>query len=397
MTRRLNLFKGDFSEMKSADGYRLNIRRIQDFARVTEGFKADALRILARRYGKEVAARAVLLHDLHAVGVGDNHASSVIRVACEDIRKRYPAGPNGLPHAELNCLINYIFFESAVLAVYRHGAGVYRKSFESRREVIRWAWSAGVEKPSSLSVKNWKERERVWTEVLKQPALAPGLSFRLVDTTLPTIGWGAIRRYIPSNEDRVVSLLKTADGGQKELRAALAPVLARGMTKEVLLGIPRKPSVKPKVEKTRKVTARPKKSASNGNGNPDEFEKADQIDHADVIKASDGRIFLAVPYVGLDKEARVFIKVSDGVMSIDQNSISYGYVSKIPRPALDILAGTKTVTVVEVGKSGGKKLLRAKHVAIVRNIRFTAQPIEVPSAYRTKGINSGEIEEWEAR
>jgi hypothetical protein len=381
--------------MKPADGYRLNIRRIQDFTRVTQGFRTDAVRLLARRYGREVAAQSVLMYDLSRIGVGEDYGSEVIRKACEVVKGRHPAGRGGVPHADLNCIVNYFLLENAVLAVFRHGAGAYRKAFEARREVARWAWSADGKRPQGISEKSWRERELAWKEALKQPGLAPGLSFRLIETTLPPIGWANIRRYIPSAEERVKAVLSAGNGSESELRAAMANVVARNLTKEILLGTePVAPSTTKRQSPTKPVL---KKTAAVKKKPLAEPEKAAQIDHADVIKSSDGRICLAVPSVGLSEEDRVYIKITDGVLSVDQNAVSFGTVSRIPRVALDLVSGAKTVTIVEVARSGGRRLLRAKHVAMVRDMRIAGQAIEVLGAYKTKGIETREIEEWEAR
>lgn len=379
--------------MKPADGYRLNIRRMQDFTRVTQGFRSDAMRLLARRYGREVAVQAVLMHDLSRIGLGEDHGADIIRKACEIVRGKHPSGRGGVPHADMNCIVNYFLLENAVLAIFRHGAGAYRKAFEARREVSRWAWSADGKRPQGISEKSWRERELFWKEALKQPGLAPGLSFRLIETTLPIMGWANIRRYVPTVEDRVKAVLTAGDGKEADLRKAMTNVVARKLTKEVLLGAePLSPVKRPVTQKPERKKTDEKKAPPSG-----EPEKAAQIDHADVIKASDGRIFLAVPYVGLNEDDRVFIKITDGVLSVDQNGVSFGTVSRIPRVALDLVSGTKTVTIVEVARLGGKRLLRAKHVAMVRDMRIAGQTIEVLGAYKTKGIETREIEEWEAR
>ncbi|MTH95981.1 hypothetical protein [Roseibium sp. RKSG952] len=381
--------------MKPADGYRLNIRRIQDFTRVTQGFRTDAMRLLARRYGREVAAQAVLMYDLSRIGIGEDHGSEVIRKACEVVKRKYPDGRGGVPHADLNCIVNYFLLDDAVLAIFRHGAGAYRKAFEARREVARWAWSADGKRPQGISRKSWQERELTWKEALKQPGLAPGLSFRLIETTLPSIGWANIRRYIPSAEDRVKAILFAGNGYEAELRAAMMNVVTRKLTKETLLGTEPPDSVTTRRQSPVKPV--PKKTAAAKKEPLGDPEKAAQIDHADVIKSSDGRIFLAVPYVGLSEEDRIYIKITDGVLSVDQNAVSFGTVSRIPRVALDLVSGAKTVTIVEVARSGGKRLLRAKHVAMVRDMRIAGQALEVLGAYKTNGIETREIEEWEAR
>jgi hypothetical protein len=121
------------------------------------------------------------------------------------------------------------------------------------------------------------------------------------------------------------------------------------------------------------------------------------IDHADVVVSGDGRTFVAVPNVGLDPEARVFVQVSEKDVSISQGGVQFGTVTNVPRAAVDHLRMCDTVTLVEVEHADGRRLLRARHVAIVKDISMfetAMRPLVGFVRNKTPGRGSEEIREW---
>lgn len=166
----------------AVDGYRLRVRDIRDLSQVMEGFRADALRILARSYGRLVAHEAVRLADLHAIGIPDPSSTTAgpLADANEAMRKAYlEAAGNG--EFDLNCEVVIYFVGDAVLARFLSGNASYRKAWEARREVVRWGWSRSVERPKGLSEHNWKIREICWRNALAKSGLGSGLRFILLE------------------------------------------------------------------------------------------------------------------------------------------------------------------------------------------------------------------------
>lgn len=91
------------------------------------------------------------------------------------------------------------------------------------------------------------------------------------------------------------------------------------------------------------------------------------IDHADVYETVNGSIYVVVWDCGLSTHDRVVVQVSDVQVDFVQAGRHFGSVFDAPRAAIDILASTGDVTLVEMRKNGDRVEVKAKHVAIVRN------------------------------
>jgi len=388
--------------MTAAEGYRLKVKEVRDLSVVIDGFRADALRLLARSYGRLVAADAVRRIDLHILGKPDRTSGdSPLADANLAVQRAYAADPRP-DDLDLDCELALYLVGDAVLARFISGNDEYRKAWESRREVHRWGWSEGAERPKGISEQNWKVREICWRNALSKPGLGSGLRFVLIEGGLPQIGWGGTRRYLPSMDDRVRAVVPTvlASKGRSaadmtaeamaEFRRRLAMSLPRELTKDHLTSYPTAQSSRAK--------AQPRERAERKDD--DTPVKSAQIDHADVVQSSDGRVFVAVPYVGLDTEDRVFVQVADSHVAITQNATQWGYVADVPRRATDLLRECKSVILVEVERKDGRRLLRAKHVAIVKDISLVENVSRTLGRWRTKGLaqdrDDGEIKRWDS-
>lgn len=386
--------------MTAADGYRLKVKEVRDLSVVMDGFRTDALRLLARSYGRLVAADSVRRLDLHVLGRPDpTSAESPIADANLAVRKAYASAADGDADLDLNCEVLLHLVGDAVLARFVSGNSEYRKAWESRREVHRWGWSEGEERPKGISERNWKIREICWRNAHSKPGLGSGLRFVLIEDGLPQIGWGGIRRYLPTMDERVKAVapaILAAKGRNAsemtpesltEFRRRLALSLPRELTKDHLASYPSAQS-----QRTAQRNRQQK--------NDDAPVKSAQIDHADVVQSSDGRVFVAVPYVGLDPEDRVFVQVADNHIAITQNATQWGYVSGVARIATDLLRECKSVILVEVERKDGRRLLRAKHVAIVKDISLVENVSRTLGRWRTKGLarerDDGEIKRWDS-
>lgn len=409
--------------MDSARGYRLKASSLVDLSRILEDFRADALRLLARRYGSLVAATATEMLDLASVGL-EEIEGDILANAGALVRGRLSPSPEGIPYAELNCVVSLHFVSDAVLASFVHGRKEYRHAWESMRDVVRWGWASSIERPRGISEQNWELRGRYWQEALKRKGLGE-TRFLLVDGNLPAISWGGIRRHLPSFEERVALALSrvqasgrmTAEerGDEEALRSRVAEALEKELTKEtfVLHAAPataKRPAApapesapqKPKSEAAERIRQEAKNArqerARKARAIKKENDKATSIDHADVIVSSDGRTFLAAPYVGLDTDSRVFVQVGDKHVAVSQGGVQFGYVTDVPKTAIDALRMCKTVILVEVSKSNGQRLLRAKHVAIVSDISLSDNLNMSLGAFKKSRDARGEreIREWES-
>jgi hypothetical protein len=123
------------------------------------------------------------------------------------------------------------------------------------------------------------------------------------------------------------------------------------------------------------------------------------IDHADVILASDGRTFIAVPSVGLAVDTRIFVQVTSKDVSFNQSGVNFGTVSGIPQAARDHLKACREAILVEVEKDQAGRLLRAKFIAIVTDITFSEHSNHSLIGFKrpSRTTQAKEIEEWDKK
>jgi len=371
--------------MAVVDGYRLRVKTLEDLSRVVSSFRAESLRIFGRHYGRFVAAEVAKTIDLYTLGKTEKKAGSPLAAANEVCRASFRQQPK----AEFDCEIEIYFVEGVILARVLKAHDDYRRAWVARPEVIKWSWSSGA-RPKNISEKSWKTRELCWRSALSgPPGIATGLRFKLVEGHPPAMTWSGIRRYLPGLEQRIQLVLPFVDGGGSQnpedlsaTKRRVALALPREITREMVLSYPALASTRS--AELRKSEPSPARST---------------IDHADVVQSSDGRVFVAVPYVGLDVESRVFLQVADNHIAITQNATQYGFVADVPRAAVDLLRECKSVTIVEVEFRNGRRLLRAKHVSIVQDISLTENVSRSLGRWRAKGVaqsrKDGEIREWE--
>lgn len=391
--------------MNSGKGYRLKAGTVAELSGLIEDFRTASLRLLAKRYGTMVARKAASDLDSYRLGlsglVPDPFAS-----ASASVRSSLKPSASGLPFADLNCAVTLHLVKDAVLARFVHGNEDYRHAWESMRGVVRWGWRATAQRPKNISEKDWEARARYWEAASARPGFGCGMRFVLVEGELPTLGWGGVRRYLPGFEARVenaAAMLDAAAGApgkdRADLRARAMRTIDRELTKESFIAGPAAASraeagPAERMRETAKAArkAKPKATAA---VDPD---KASTIDHADVLVSADGRTFVAAPYVGLDPENRVFIQVGDSHVAVSQGGLQYGYVTDVPKSAIDLLRLCRTVILVEVARKDGGRLLRAKHVAIVSDISLSDNlNISLGSFNRTRSLRGErEIKEWDS-
>lgn len=385
--------------MDEIKGYRLKVGAISDLSRLMDSYRREVMKILARDYARLVSRKAVTDLDLARLGLVKSHPDIIGRAGNETARmlndKDYVI--NG---RDLNCKIQIYLVENAVLARFLAGNSEYLKAWENRKDVIRWNWSPDG-RPAGVTERDWQSREKLWEAATRKPTLGAGVKFVLVDEALPVLGWNGIHRYTPEYEGRVALCVERLAQAHGQTSATAKKSDLEKMRQRVRAAIIEKPAkehfadptssggsppVRPNVKIA--VTKPPETKSSPA--------KAAMIDHADVVLGNDGRTFVAVPHVGMASDTRVFLQLSGNSVTISQAGILYGTVTNVPRAAIDHLRMCDTVTLVEIEQSSGRRLLRAKHVAIVKDITMfenAMRPlvgINRPSSRR----GSEETKEW---
>lgn len=362
--------------MDSSKGFRLKVTSIGEVSAFLETFRKAALGVLAGAYGKRVAERAVELADFAAIGLAEPDGDLIAK-ACREVRKSEAAPKGWIPYPGLNCAVTLHFVRDAVLASFLHGSEEYLAAWKAMPETVEWPWHPG-QKPNGMGEKAWRLRESYWRDALKGAAYGRGLKFLLVDNRLPDLSWQGIRKYVPPLDKRIEKCIaRIADAPSPDFAGMDEKAITEKVKASVATDLGEKDfsaSAKPKATTTKKPgAARVRKLREDAKRKAsarkkDTEEKSAQVDHADILVALDGRTFVAVPYVGFDKTARVFVQVGDNHLAFSQSGTQFGYVTDVKKSALDVLRACRTVTLVEVGRKGSRRLLRAKHIAIVSDV-----------------------------
>lgn len=395
--------------MTSAKGYRLKLNSIIELSTWLDDYRAMSLRQLGKMYGTLVAKKAVEYLDNDKMGIIDL-PDDVFAKASADVRKMLGRSSSGIIAPDINLSIKFHLVHDAILATFSHGNDEYLKTWEANKAVVKWGWSADTN-TNGVPEQAWKNREKYWTKANSRK-IGGDLQLMLIDRPLPDIGWGSIWRYLPSNEQRIsaaTEALKESDptgltkrfSGQK-LQEMVLRSIEQDINKNSFLKSSRTRNTGAKrirqdvaASKTQSVARDIKERIEAKARQP---IRASEIDHADVIVASDNKIFVAVPYVGLDPDCRVFVQVSDKHVSFSQNGVQYGYVDNVKSSSLDILKSTNQVILVEIEKNFDERLLRAKHMAIVTNISLQdgfGSAINRFKQITNTAIKEKELKEWE--
>ncbi len=389
--------------MNTKRGYKLKLESLKDLSSFLEDFRGAATKVLARKWTTDVAARAAETCDFAALGL-TAPTGDVIRAACNELNLKLASAD--VSRHGYNCGIDFYFVEAAILAIFNHGDKDYQEVWRRKRVVEHWGWARDVDRPGTISEKQWQLRERVWTALGKRPRFGLTLNFQLLSTPLPVVTPKQVLPLLPGYGNRVENAVAAllAQEGKKvksvseheltKLRDHVTRRIVKELTPDHLLGnVPVSPPPQASAQKLKspitELRPGPKGSST----------KADSIDHADIILSNDGRTFIAVPNVGLADNSRVFVHVGTKDVVFIQDGINYGTVTEVPEAAKEHLKFCKEAVLVEVEKSGDGRLLRARYVAIVTDISFTEhqrQSMIVGFKRPTRSsAASREFEEWE--
>lgn len=374
--------------VRSVDGYRIAAQGVGDLAGFFAGFRADALRVLVRRYGATVAEEAVRAIDLHRAGVSPREPKdNPLREAVDRVRTAFAAGDRRL---DFDCRLALHLLEDAVLLSWEEGADDYRNLLECRPDVTPCPWSEG-EPPEGVAAEEWSERERLWALAFPTPRLGSALAFRLVDGQLPLPRWDTVRRRAPAFATRVANTAKarlhqglhgtprptdrdaaaafrrwlaTEKGGEalREASSAVSSLLTREFERQDLVEF----GALPKPRQIQRRDAAPPRPARVPFKAPPDMPQP--IDHADILEGSDGRIFVAVLETGFTEQDRVFLQVAERQISFVQGGRQFGHVDDAPAAAVDLLKAGGEAIVVEIRIGEDRREIKSRHVALVRDV-----------------------------
>ena len=356
-------------------GCRLKVSNLSQLNKLLTSFRNQAVKILAETYAEQIAVSAISDLDEHKVGL-NRHNGDFLKTAIEGVKKAHDTYQDSVYAPELNCCIEFYFIRNAILAHMTHGSVHFEKAWVSRPEVVKWGWSAKNNKPSHITTKSWNERAILWQDASKIQATKLGLiKFSLIEDHIPNIGWRTIKKFSPNYEVRIENCVKklmvsnglnmksNSSKELKEIEDEVRKNLNKSITRESFTN---KPTVKKPIQRNTQ-----KKAKVVGLSNRRKKLSKAFIDHADIVVASDGRAFIAVPHVMFRKEDRVYVQVGSKDVTFLQNGILYGTVRDISTDARDYLRGLTTITLVEVGEENGRRLLRAKHTSMVNDISLS--------------------------
>ncbi len=365
--------------MAGAPAFRIDCATTGELASFLDGFRRDALRVLARRFTLTVADDAARRIDLHRAGVDVRDASaSPLKDAVASIRSALAkVGEDPPPELDLDMELQVHVLADAVLARLAFGNPDYLRLLSSRPGVRPYDWSHSARRPPDVPEAEWRERGALWSTADAQPRLGAALSMRMLDGRIPAPKWPQVQRLSPPLDLRVRRTAKalawkersrsmSAPGSAEEAvafsRWLQAPEGARTYDRARRLAEAALP----------KDIGRDQLIAYGSSRSPAQRaaaipEGVRPIDHADVYEAVDGQVFVVVWWCGLTGTDRVYVQVSDRQVDFVQAGKHYGSVPDAPHAALDILAMSREVTLVEMRRFGDRVEVKAKHVAIVRN------------------------------
>lgn len=381
--------------MDASSGYRIKVDTLKELADFLAGVRTALLVTFKRQYGRSLARESTRLLDLHRAGVSRRpadgnplaDATRIVRASWKSVRTK------GGWHPDLDFSAEIYIGSDGVLARLVCAGPAYRKAWESRKEIQRFGWH-GKSRPSSVSAADWAARKSAWERVMTGPALARCMQMNLVEKTLPVLTSGAVKRFMPRYEDRVTAAAKhialqkkfgagaSAAAGAEWLRSDEGVAAFADAVRLAAAVIPKDPARD--------------ELAHYGQPVPTEAAPAEprMIDHADIVEASDGRIFVAVPHAGLAIGKRVFVQAGDDHLAVLQDGVHFGHVDAVPRIALDLLRASQTATLVEIQEVGDKRRLKAKHTAMIIDVGLADTFQQTISRWRTPSAEPRERDEW---
>ena len=361
-------------------GYRIVLDGAGSLGDLVSSLRSGSMRTFSRRYGIVLADELARRIDMNRAGLaGAEAGASPIRESLEVVRAAFDAPGRRTGALSLDLKVRIHLVEGSALLEVEDGHDDYL------RVVADLPGVKGFSLPTSgrgeVPAREWAERERLWELAKSGPPLGSGLVFRMVEGQLPSLRFAAVKRHFPSFESRVrrtarAAVYRAQFGGvapadqeavkefRRHLETAAGKVAFERESRRLGRILPRS------IEKEDATSFG--KVAKGGEPrvatvSAKEQETPAQIDHADVLESADGRIFVAVMDAGLAPDERLHIQVVDRHLAFVQGGVHYGSVSNAPHAAVDLLRESREAIVVELRRGSGRKEIKARHVALVRD------------------------------
>jgi hypothetical protein len=348
--------------MATRDGFSIALDGPAALSEFMGLLRRDAMRVFARLYGAVLADEVARRVDGHRSGLAPGgEAASPLRDALTHLRQAHAKAGAGSPLRALDLRLRLLPVRAGFVVAFEEGHPDYRSSLLGMHGMSDLCMADA--RPPEVPEEEWGARSSAWEEALGGPPMGRGLVFRLVEDGLPSVRYAALVRSFPGHEARclrtaqAIAIARGASGDgardaiDREVRR-LVRVLPRELSEEDIRAYPqpRQPQ--------RRRPAEPPRAAEDG---------PRLIDHADILESSDGRIFVAVNDAGLDPDERVHIQVVDRYVSFVQGTTHFGGVPDAPYAAVEMLRRSREVFVVELRRVDGRREVKARHEALVRD------------------------------
>ena len=370
--------------MSVARGYRVALEGPSGMSEFLSGVRSSSLRVFGRRYGALLADEVARRVDLHRAGVEvRDPGASPVREAVEHARGLFAAGGRRAEAAGLDLRLRLFPLERDLLVRVDEAHEDYLAEISALPGVRDGSLPASGPAGGATTAE-WTELEAMWALATAGPPLGVGLSYRLVEHTLPSLRFQALRRHFPLREVRVRRTARAAlfarkagvpvpaDAAQaRDFRRYLETATGKGLLEQEERRVARLvPEAFDKDDVASYARQPPPDAAARAPRvapAPAPGESPRPIDHADVIESGDGRVFVAVMDAGLAEDERVHIQVVERHLSFIQNGVHYGGVSDCPLDAVDLLRESREAIIVEMRRGAGRQEIKARHVALVRD------------------------------
>lgn len=361
-------------------GYRIRLEEPGSLGDFVSSLRSASLRVFARRYGVALADEVARRIDLSRAGVDVREAdASPLRESVEQMRSVFAGGGRAAAGLGLDLRLRFHLVGAEALVRVEDGHADFLAEVEGLPGVLDASFPANGP-PEGLPAAEWEERRGLWEAALSGPPLASGLGFRLVEGGLPSLRYAALRRHFPQHDVRcrrtaraLLFLRRTGeqvprDAAQaRDFRRYLDTAKGQAALDQEVRHLARVlPNPVDQASVLRYGQVPEPRTAPVAEPAPPPCQPS-PIDHADVIESGDGRIFVAVMDAGLATDERIHIQVVERHVAFVQNGIHFGGIPDVPHKAVDLLRESREAIVVELSRVPGRREIKARHVALVRD------------------------------
>lgn len=362
-------------------GYRIRLEGPGSLGDFTSSLRSASLRVFARRYGTALADEVAKRVDLNRAGVEAREPeASPLRESVEQMRAVFAGGGRTAAALGVDLRLRFHLVGAEALIRVEEAHPDFVAEMEALPGLLDASLPSGIA-PEGVPAAEWEERRALWEAALSGPPLASGLAFRLVEGDLPSLRYAALRRHFPQHDLRCRRTARALlfhkrtgeavprDAAQaRDFRRYLETGKGQALLEQEVRSLSRllpDPIDQPSVLRYAPAAAAPKPALVPSLPTPPCAPAP--IDHADVIESGDGRIFVAVMDAGLATDERIHIQVVERHVAFVQNGIHFGGIPDVPHKAVDLLRESREAIVVELSREPGRREIKARHVALVRD------------------------------